>query len=289
RRFTRLRSQFASFPAVEDKAKGGGGEYFPSGSKAERRISFFAQSLTTELPASIPVSRSRFPYVPFPPLPSILSPLMLPDASPPLSTHPPSLLSYTPTRPRSAARRHQAYAHEPHARRTSLSSHTPPLPIPAPTVHFARPPFPASPVPSTPSCPIVLPPIFPYLHIYPSPPPPSQVSLHLPCSRAGYRKYTRRMHTPRTHRRAPQEAEQLACALAEERATRLAEEDLVPTLELDVHAGVVNAFLWGEKGVTVFLPDATIELGVDREHAVSSASRALSKSVLFHGVLRAKL
>ncbi|KAJ7348078.1 hypothetical protein DFH08DRAFT_960433 [Mycena albidolilacea] len=36
----------------------------------------------------------------------------------------------------------------------------------------------------------------------------------------------------------------------EERATRFVEEDLVPTLELDVHAGVVNAFLWGEKGVT---------------------------------------
>jgi 1,3-beta-glucan synthase len=43
------------FIAAEDKAKGGGGEYFPGGSEAERRISFFAQSLTTELPASIPV------------------------------------------------------------------------------------------------------------------------------------------------------------------------------------------------------------------------------------------
>ncbi|KAJ7326188.1 1,3-beta-glucan synthase [Mycena albidolilacea] len=43
------------FIAAEDKTKGGGGEYFPSGSEAERRISFFAQSLTTELPASIPV------------------------------------------------------------------------------------------------------------------------------------------------------------------------------------------------------------------------------------------
>ncbi|KAJ7348077.1 hypothetical protein DFH08DRAFT_960432 [Mycena albidolilacea] len=51
--FTRLRSQFASFPAVEDKAKGGGGKYFPSGSKAKRKILFFAQSLTVELPASI--------------------------------------------------------------------------------------------------------------------------------------------------------------------------------------------------------------------------------------------
>ncbi|KAJ7701907.1 1,3-beta-glucan synthase [Mycena rosella] len=32
-----------------------GGEFFPSGSEAERRISFFAQSLTTNLPAAIPV------------------------------------------------------------------------------------------------------------------------------------------------------------------------------------------------------------------------------------------
>ncbi|KAJ7481764.1 1,3-beta-glucan synthase [Mycena latifolia] len=31
------------------------GEFFPRGSEAERRISFFAQSLTTEIPASIPV------------------------------------------------------------------------------------------------------------------------------------------------------------------------------------------------------------------------------------------
>ncbi|KAJ7726904.1 1,3-beta-glucan synthase [Mycena metata] len=31
------------------------GEFFPSGSEAERRISFFAQSLTTEIPAAIPV------------------------------------------------------------------------------------------------------------------------------------------------------------------------------------------------------------------------------------------
>ena len=30
-------------------------EFFPSGSKAERRISFFAQSLTTEIPQPIPV------------------------------------------------------------------------------------------------------------------------------------------------------------------------------------------------------------------------------------------
>jgi hypothetical protein len=73
--FTRLHSQFASFPAVKDKAKGGGGEYFPSGSMAERRISFFAQSLTAELPMSIPMSCSRFPYVPFPPFPSLLHPI----------------------------------------------------------------------------------------------------------------------------------------------------------------------------------------------------------------------
>jgi hypothetical protein len=37
----------------------------------------------------------------------------------------------------------------------------------------------------------------------------------------------------------------------EERATHLAEEDLVPMLELNVHADVVNAFLWGEKGVSM--------------------------------------
>jgi 1,3-beta-glucan synthase len=32
-----------------------GGEFFPRGSEAERRISFFAQSLTTDIPTSIPV------------------------------------------------------------------------------------------------------------------------------------------------------------------------------------------------------------------------------------------
>ncbi len=31
------------------------GEFFPSGSEAERRISFFAQSLTTDLPQPIPI------------------------------------------------------------------------------------------------------------------------------------------------------------------------------------------------------------------------------------------
>ncbi|KAJ7707849.1 hypothetical protein B0H14DRAFT_3643491 [Mycena olivaceomarginata] len=222
--FTRLRSQFASFPAVEDKAKGGGGEYFPSGSKAERRISFFAQSLTAELPVSIPVSRSRFPYS-TPIDPPTISVVIHANSSPLGGTE---------------GTKHMLMSHT-HGAPPSPPT-PPPLPIPAPTVHFARPPFPASPIPSTPSCPIVLPPIFPYLHISPSsfPSSPSQVSLHLPCSRAGYRKYTRRMHTPRTHRRAPQEAEQLTCALAE--------EDLVPTLELDVHTSVVNAFLWGEKG-----------------------------------------
>ncbi|KAJ7507394.1 1,3-beta-glucan synthase [Mycena galericulata] len=40
------------FTAEADKA---GGEFFPRGSEAERRISFFAQSLTTDIPASIPV------------------------------------------------------------------------------------------------------------------------------------------------------------------------------------------------------------------------------------------
>jgi len=32
-----------------------GGEFFPPGSEAERRISFFAQSLTTAIPEAIPV------------------------------------------------------------------------------------------------------------------------------------------------------------------------------------------------------------------------------------------
>jgi 1,3-beta-glucan synthase len=39
------------------------GEFFPRGSEAERRISFFAQSLTTEIPQSTPVDacqRSQF-------------------------------------------------------------------------------------------------------------------------------------------------------------------------------------------------------------------------------------
>jgi 1,3-beta-glucan synthase len=35
--------------------KGFKGEFFPKGSEAERRISFFAQSLTTAIPESIPV------------------------------------------------------------------------------------------------------------------------------------------------------------------------------------------------------------------------------------------
>jgi len=37
---------------ADKKAKG---EFFPAGSEAERRISFFAQSLTTDLPQPIPV------------------------------------------------------------------------------------------------------------------------------------------------------------------------------------------------------------------------------------------
>lgn len=32
-----------------------GGEFFPPGSEAERRISFFAQSLTTNIPPPLPV------------------------------------------------------------------------------------------------------------------------------------------------------------------------------------------------------------------------------------------
>ena len=35
--------------------KGFKGEYFPPGSEAERRVSFFAQSLTTEIPQPLPV------------------------------------------------------------------------------------------------------------------------------------------------------------------------------------------------------------------------------------------
>lgn len=35
--------------------KGFKGEFFPTGSEAERRISFFAQSLTIDLPEPIPV------------------------------------------------------------------------------------------------------------------------------------------------------------------------------------------------------------------------------------------
>ncbi|KAJ7304720.1 hypothetical protein DFH08DRAFT_1089153 [Mycena albidolilacea] len=55
----------------------------------------------------------------------------------------------------------------------------------------------------------------------------------------------------------------------------------IPDSKLEPFAGFFPA---------VFLPDASIELGVERERAVSSASRALSKltttreSALFHGV-----
>ena len=40
------------FIAQDDKSKG---EFFPPGSEAERRISFFAQSLTTNIPPPLPV------------------------------------------------------------------------------------------------------------------------------------------------------------------------------------------------------------------------------------------
>ncbi|KAJ7304847.1 hypothetical protein DFH08DRAFT_1055213 [Mycena albidolilacea] len=40
----------------------------------------------------------------------------------------------------------------------------------------------------------------------------------------------------------------------EECPTHLVEEDHIPTHKLDVHTSVVNAFLWGEKGVTFSLP-----------------------------------
>ncbi|KAJ7845445.1 hypothetical protein B0H14DRAFT_3868096 [Mycena olivaceomarginata] len=199
-----------SFPAVEDKAKGGGGEYFPSGSKAERRISFFAQSLTTELPASIPVSRSRFPYS-TPIDPPTISVVVHANSSPLGGTE---------------GTKHMLMSH------THGAPPSPPTPLPSPS----PPPQSIShalhslPLPSHPLPPVRLSslPYFPTsISIPPLLPVPGLSSSSLQPSR---------------------EAEQLACALAEERATRLAEEDLVPTLELDVHAGVVNAFLWGEKG-----------------------------------------
>lgn len=40
---------------VDQTDKGFKGSFFPSGSEAERRISFFAQSLTTALPEALPV------------------------------------------------------------------------------------------------------------------------------------------------------------------------------------------------------------------------------------------
>jgi 1,3-beta-glucan synthase len=40
---------------ISQSDKGLKGEFFPSGSEAERRISFFAQSLTTEIPQPLPV------------------------------------------------------------------------------------------------------------------------------------------------------------------------------------------------------------------------------------------
>ena len=40
---------------ISQADKGFKGEFFPSGSEAERRISFFAQSLTTYIPPPLPV------------------------------------------------------------------------------------------------------------------------------------------------------------------------------------------------------------------------------------------
>lgn len=40
---------------ISQSDKGFKGEFFPSGSEAERRISFFAQSLTTAVPEPLPV------------------------------------------------------------------------------------------------------------------------------------------------------------------------------------------------------------------------------------------
>jgi len=40
---------------ISQTDKGYKGEFFPPGSEAERRISFFSQSLTTTVPESIPV------------------------------------------------------------------------------------------------------------------------------------------------------------------------------------------------------------------------------------------
>ena len=40
---------------ISQSDKGFKEEFFPSGSEAERRISFFAQSLTTAIPESLPV------------------------------------------------------------------------------------------------------------------------------------------------------------------------------------------------------------------------------------------
>jgi len=41
---------------VSQHDKGFKGEFFPAGSEAERRISFFAQSLTTNIPLPLPVA-----------------------------------------------------------------------------------------------------------------------------------------------------------------------------------------------------------------------------------------
>ena len=40
---------------ISQNEKGSKGNFFPPGSEAERRISFFAQSLTTDIPEPLPV------------------------------------------------------------------------------------------------------------------------------------------------------------------------------------------------------------------------------------------
>ncbi|KAJ7687466.1 hypothetical protein B0H14DRAFT_3534028 [Mycena olivaceomarginata] len=213
-----------------DKAKGGGGEHFPSGSKAERRISFFAQSLTTELPRVDSGVAQPLPV--FHPIdPPTISVVVHANSSPlgGMEGTKHMLMSHTHGAPPSPPTPLPSPSPPPQS--ISHALHSLPLPShPLPPVRLSSLPyFPTS---------ISIPPLLPVPGLSSSSLQPSRVS----------KIYPTHAHTPDTHRRAPQEAEQLACALAEERATRLAEEDLVPTLELDVHAGVVNAFLWGEKG-----------------------------------------
>ncbi|KAJ7825198.1 hypothetical protein B0H14DRAFT_2596714 [Mycena olivaceomarginata] len=205
--FTRLRSQTGKLP-VEDKAKGGGGEYFPSRSKAERQISFFAQSLTAELPASIPST---------PIDPPTISVVVHPNSSPLGGTE---------------GTKHMLTSHT----HSAPPSPPTPLPSPSPPPQFVSHALYSLPLLSHPLPPVRLSslPYFPTSISLPPPsPPPRPTSLFI---------------FPVTEQ-TPQKAEQLTCALAEERPTHLAEEELVPALELDVHTGVVNTFLWGEKGV----------------------------------------